>query len=113
MISKNSTKRDACLKFLKFAFRKDIQQILYALGGYIPVNKEVYDDYDYMDKHRGLTYILKLFEWGRHRPYKESYTKISDIMSIYLHKALKNEMGVQEALITASQAINSQRAFIK
>jgi multiple sugar transport system substrate-binding protein len=113
MISKNSTKKEEAVKFLKFTFRREIQQILYTKGGFIPINLDVYSNPAFITKYKELNDIKKIIESGRHRPFKENYTKISDIMSLYLHKALIRELNVEEALDNATQAINSKRVFIK
>lgn len=113
MISKYSDHTTESLKFIRFTLQKNIQQLLYDMGGYIPVNKEVYSDSLYMQQHPELAYYKNIIKWGKHRPYRKDYTKISDIMSYYMNRALKKQIGVREALQLASQKINSQSAFIK
>jgi multiple sugar transport system substrate-binding protein len=64
-------------------------------------------------KHPELAKIRNLFLWARHRPFLENYTRISEVMSRYFHKALKNEISVQEALILASKQIHNGKAIVK
>lgn len=113
MISKYSAHTTEALKFIRFTLRKEIQQLMYENGGYIPVNLEVYADSAYMQAHPQLAYYENILKWGKHRPIRPDYTKISDIMSYYMNLALKKRIGVREALQQASQKINSQSAFLK
>ena len=49
MISKFSKQKDEALKFIDFMFQKENQEILYEIGGVIPVNKQVFEDRVFMD----------------------------------------------------------------
>lgn len=113
MISKFSNRKEEALKFINFMFQKENQQILYEEGGYLPINTEVYDDSMYIKKHKELLQIQKLLSWGKHRPFLENYTRLSEIMSRSFHKALKNEVSVDEALTLASKQINNEKITIK
>ena len=113
MISKFSSRKEEALKFINFMFQKENQEILYDIGGYLPINMEVYNDSAYIKKHKELSKIQKILLWGKHRPSLENYTKLSEIMSGYFHKALKNEISVNEALNSASKQINSDKAILK
>lgn len=113
MISEFSNRKEEALKFINFMFQKENQQILYEEGGYLPINIEVYSDSSYIVKHPELAKIQNLFSWARHRPFLENYTRISEVMSRYFHKALKNEISVQEALILASKQIHNGKAIVK
>lgn len=113
MISKFSSRKEEALLFINFMFEKENQQILYEVGGYIPVNKKVYKDTLFIKKHKELAKIQKLLQWGRHRPFLDNYTRQSEIMSRYFHKALQNEISVNEALISASAHINNEKTIVK
>lgn len=113
MISKYSNSKEEAVKFIKFMLEKENQKILYEEGGVIPVNEEIYKDTLYLKKHNELLSIKKLLQWGKHRPFLENYTRISEIMSRYFHKALKNEISVNEALMMATTQINNERAIVK
>jgi multiple sugar transport system substrate-binding protein len=113
MISKFSNRKEEALKFINFMFEKENQEILYEEGGYLPINTEVYRDSLFIKKHKELVQIEKLLQWGKHRPFLENYTKLSEIMSRYFHKALKNEISVKEALTLASEQINSEKEIVK
>jgi multiple sugar transport system substrate-binding protein len=113
MISEFSNRKEEALKFIDFMFQKENQQILYEDGGYLPINVEVYGDSSYISKHPELAKIKNLFLWARHRPFLENYTRISEVMSRYFHKALNNEITVQEALVLASKQIQNGKAIVK
>lgn len=113
MISKFSNRKEEAMKFIDFMFQKENQQILYEDGGYLPINTEVYDDKLYIKEHKELAQIQKLLSWGKHRPFLENYTRLSEIMSRYFHKALKNEISVTDAITSASKQINSEKTIIK
>ena len=113
MISKFSNRKEEALKFINFMFEKENQEILYEDGGYLPINTEVYRDSMFIKKHKELAQIERLLQWGKHRPFLENYTKLSEIMSRYFHKALKNEISVNEALTSASLQINNEKVTAK
>ena len=113
MVSKFSNRKEEALKFINFMFQKENQQILYEMGGYLPINTEVYTDSLYLEKHEELAQIQKLLSWGKHRPFLENYTRLSEILSHSFHKALKNEITVDEALARATKQINNEKIIIK
>ena len=113
MISKFSNRKKEALKFIDFMFEKQNQETLYEAGGYLPINTEVYHDTAFMNRHKELVQVQKILEWGKHRPFLENYTRISEIMSRLFHRALKKEITVHEALVLASKQINNEKAIIK
>ncbi len=50
---------------------------------------------------------------GVHRPLMEDYTRISDIISHYVNKAIKREVSVNKALTEATDLINSNKILLK
>ena len=113
MISKFSNRKEEALKFIKFMFQKENQQILYEEGGYLPINNEVYNDTLYLNHHKELKKFQNLLKWGRHRPFMENYTMLSEIMSRDFHKALLNEISVKDALTDATNQINNEKIVEK
>ena len=113
MISKFSNRKEEALKFINFMFEKENQELLYEDGGFLPINTEVYGDSSFLKKHMELEEIRNLLSWGKHRPFLENYTRISEIMSRYFHKALKKEISVDEALTAATSQINNERTIVK
>jgi multiple sugar transport system substrate-binding protein len=113
MLSKYSTKKKEALEFMKFLQTKEIQELLFEVGGFIPVNNAVYADSQYMSQRPELAYYRQLLDHGFHRPSLKEYTKISDIISHYVHRAISKELSVDEALSKASQMIRSNKVLIK
>lgn len=113
MISKFSKNKRQAIEFLKFATSIEMQKIFYEEVGYFPIRKEIYLDAAFLKQNPELQFYKELFKWGRHRPFKENYTKISDIMSYYFHKALLGKISAKEALNLANDQINSKRVFLK
>lgn len=106
MISKFSKRKKEALKFIKFIFQKKNQEILWNEGGYLPVNDSVYHDGKYMRRHKGLVKVYDMLKWGRYRPFLQDYTRLSEIMAKYFHRALMHEISVKDALVQASRQIN-------
>jgi multiple sugar transport system substrate-binding protein len=113
MISKYSKNKKEALEFLKFTSSLQAQKLLYSESGYFPVLEEVYSDQEFIAENPDLLYFLSILQTGKHRPYREDYTKISDIMSYYFHMAITKEISVKEAIKLTSEKINSRQAFIK
>ena len=109
MVSAFSNRKEEAIEFIKFMFMKENQELLYEQGGYLPVNAEVFRDTVFMQKHKELEKINELLKWGRHRPFLENYTRISEILAHYFHQALRKEISVDEALKYAAKQINDER----
>lgn len=113
MVSKFSKKKPQALEFLRYLQTKEVQQVLYETGGFIPTSRAVYEDSLYMRKHPDLAYHYSLVSRGFHRPFLEDYTRISDILSHYIHLALHRELPVEEALSKAQARIQAKEVLIK
>ena len=113
MVSKFSTKKEAAIEFIRFLQMKETQKMMFELGGYIPVNHDVYADTAYLAQHPDLVFYRQLVENGFHRPSLEEYTKLSDIIAHFVHLAIKGEMTPDEALQRATEMIGSKSVLIK
>jgi multiple sugar transport system substrate-binding protein len=113
MVSKFSTKKEAAVEFIRFFQSTEAKKIMFELGDYIPVNRDLFADTAYTNKYPKLLFYQKLIERGFHRPFLPDYTKIADIISHYVHLALLREMTVEDALAKASSMINSNEVLIK
>ncbi len=113
MVSKFSTKKEAAIEFIRFLQTEESQKMMFELGGYIPVNEGIYRDSAYMRLHPDLGYYKGLVDRGFHRPFIEDYTRISDIISYFIHRAIKKEITVDEALERASVMIDSKALLIR
>ena len=109
MISKFSERKEEALKFIRFLFEKENQIKLYEKGGYLPVNTEVYSDSLFLNRNKELKTLIKIIPWAKHRPFLNNYTRISEIMSKHFHKALRDEISVDEAINKVNKAINNQK----
>ncbi len=113
MISKNSTHTKEAMTFIRFLLRPENQKFLFQEGGYIPVVQAVYQDSSFLIREPDLLFYKDLMQYGVHRPYLVNYTKLSDIISYYLNRAMKKELSVSEALEQATHLINSNQVLIK
>ncbi len=113
MMSKYSTKKSEVIEFVKYLLSYDEQTIFYEVGGYLPIQKSMYSDSAFVKRHPELKFYNKVLKSGVHRPFSEKYTKCSDIIASYLNLAIKNKIGVKEALSKAQRIINSGDVFIK
>jgi multiple sugar transport system substrate-binding protein len=113
MISKYSSKKAEALEFVRFLQTKEAQETFFEAGGYIPVNREVYEDMEFMARHPDLSYYRQLLNNGFHRPSLVDYTRISDIISHYVRAAIRGEMTTDAALNAASEMIRTNKVLIK
>jgi multiple sugar transport system substrate-binding protein len=113
MVSKFSTKKEYAIEFIRFLQTEEAQHLMFEMGGYIPVNRHIYTDTVYLNRHPDLVYYRKLVDHGFHRPILEDYTKISDIIAHYVYLAIKGEISVDDALSKATQMIMSKKVLLK
>ncbi len=103
MISKYSNHKDEASLFIKYMLSDEAQTILYEVGGYLPILDHHYQKSAYTQKHPALSYLRTLMKHGIHRPSHPEYTKISDILSSHINRALQKELSIGAALETATQ----------
>lgn len=113
MISKFSEKLPEVIKFTRFLLSEESQKIMFEEGGYLPTNRELYKDENFIKKHPQLLFFEQLYKTGIHRPFLESYTNVSDILSFYLNKAIKQEYSVDDVLKEAAKKINEKAILVK
>ena len=109
MISKFSPHIDESIIFIKYLLSEEAQYILHHDGGYLPTNNLIYEN----ELNEELLFYKQLLASGVHRPFLENYTKISDIIALYLNKAINQELLVDEALSRAEKKIISENIEIK
>ncbi len=107
ILSKYSSVKDEAMTFVKFMLSKEIQELNYRSGAYLPIRKSFYTDEKMINKYPRLEKYRNIIKRGVHRPSDYNYTKISDILSLYLNKALQKELTVEEALKSAQAQINT------
>ncbi|MBU2446263.1 MAG: extracellular solute-binding protein [Bacteroidetes bacterium] len=113
MVSKYSTKIPETIKLIEFLMSEEAQKIMYEEGSYLPTRESIYKDSFYIAQNSDLVFYKNLFERGVHRPFLKNYTYISDVLSYYINLAIKQKIGVDEALETASEIIFSKSIVIK
>jgi multiple sugar transport system substrate-binding protein len=113
MVSKYSKKKNEISEFLKFVTSENAQEILYANGAYLPILNTFYNDSLYLKKYPDLIFKKKLLDSGVHRPFLEDYTRISDIISFYVNKALKKDIPINDALSKITYMVRSNKVLIK
>ena len=113
MLSRQSPRKAEAVEFIRFAGSKEAEQILYEAEGFLPVTRDLYQDTAYMRTHPDLAYYHTLLERGFDRPAMVDYTRISDILSHYIHRAIRQELSVADALEQASAMIASNNVLLK
>ncbi len=98
MVSKYSNKIPEVMKFIEFLISPESQKILYEEGGYLPVNKSLYEDSSFIKYHPDLIFYEKLFRNGIHRPFDENYTTISDLISFYLNRGISQNLPAKRVI---------------
>lgn len=112
MISKFSENKPEVLEFIKFLLQPESQKILFEMNGSLPVLKSVYKDPSVKNAD-ALRFYHEQFEYGVHRPLLEDYTRISDIISYFVHKVLTDDLEINAALHKATNMINSNVVIFK
>ena len=112
MVKKDSEKKEAAVKFLKFVVSDKVQEILFKEANYLFVTKHMYDRTDLYD-FEGIDLRDIVENHAIHRPVLEKYTKVSDIYSYYLNQAISGEIGSEVALNKIVSKIFSDEIFIK
>lgn len=107
MLSKYSKHKPQAVEFIRFLQSEETQKTMFEIGGYLPTNRRVYEDTAFIARHPNLAYYKSLLAHGFHRPALTDYTRMSDIISRYIHKALRGEMTVDEALAVARKEMAS------
>ncbi|MFC2084172.1 extracellular solute-binding protein [Bacteroidota bacterium] len=113
MISKFTNHQDEVIKFIRYLVSEEAQEIMYKHGAYLPVRKIFYESNDYFNRYDDLVFMKKLLDRGYHRPFLEDYTRISDIVSYYVNKAISQEISIDTALEEVDKLIKSGQVIIK
>jgi len=113
MVPKDSNNKAEAVEFIKFVLKPENQLILYEKSGFLPVSELVYKKLDDKIINSELQFYREIIDRGFHRPFLIDYTKISDIISYYIHLSLINELTAEQALTQATRLINSNQVLIK
>lgn len=112
MVSKFSNNKPEVIEFIKFLLQHESQKELFEGNGSLPVLKSVYND-PTVENSNVLKFYKSQFEFGVHRPLLEDYTRISDIISYFVHHTLTGEISAETALTQATKMINSNEVIFK
>ncbi len=112
IVSKFSEHKPEVIEFIKFLHLHNSQKELFEGNCSLPIMRSVYKDTT-VNNYEVLKFYENQFEYGVHRPLLEDYTRISDIISYFVHKALINEIGIEKALAEATRMINSNEVIFK
>ncbi|MCF6269290.1 MAG: extracellular solute-binding protein [Melioribacteraceae bacterium] len=111
ILSHYSSVKNEAVTFIKFVLSQEIQELNYKSGSYLPILKSFYREKEITNKYPRLLKFKSIIESGLNRPSDYNYTKISDILSFYINKALKKELSVNEALKLAQAKIDNVSDF--
>jgi multiple sugar transport system substrate-binding protein len=109
MVSKFSTKKEQAIAFAKFLLRRESQEILFTKGGFFPVIRALYEEEPYKKALPELIAANRMLPCGVHRPSQEKYTRYSEILAHYISMAIRGRIGVQDALVQATKAIQAEK----
>lgn len=112
VVSKFSENKPEVIEFIRFMLKHDSQKMLFEENGSLSVLKSVYEDSTVAD-FEVLNFYENQFEYGVHRPLLVDYSRISDIISYFIHKVLNDELGIDKALFEATKMINSNEVIFK
>jgi multiple sugar transport system substrate-binding protein len=113
MLSKFSEHKEEALEFVKFILNEESQKVFYEQGAFLPVIEATYTDEKFITKHPNLIKNKNLLDSGIHRPFLTNYTKISDVISLYVNKVMKNQLSVDSALKEAHSALQSGELILR
>jgi len=113
MISKYSNHKKEAMIFLKYLTSEESQLIMFQFGKHNPVRKDIYTNDEIIKKYPVMKYFETLFKLGVHRPFLNDYTRVSDIISLYINKAIKGDLTPERALHEANKMIWEGRVVIR
>lgn len=113
MLSKYSNHKEEAAEFIKFIIKDKTQKELYENGALLPVLSSIYLDKGFINAHPELVRNKNILGNGVHRPLWENYTKISDVISFYANKALKNQLSIDSAAANTKKALISGELFLR
>ncbi len=112
VVSKFSEHKPEVIEFIKFLLTHESQKELFELNGSLPVLSSVYEDPS-VKNAEVLDFYFEQYNYGVHRPLLEDYTRISDIISYFVHKVLSQAIEIDKALSEATRMINSNEVIFK
>lgn len=97
-ISAYSDHPDESRKLISFFMEYDHMKQFSLDGGRLPTRMSIYKDPDILQRSPHFEDLFEVFINARPRPVTPHYSQISDIMQVYIHRALLERITVREAL---------------
>ena len=113
MVSKSSPRKAEAVEFIKFLQSEEVQRMLFEHGGYIPILTTLYADSVFLRAHEELRLYRRLLDQGFHRPAMVEYTRMSDIITQFLNRAIRRELSPKEALRQADAMVRASAVIVK
>lgn len=104
-ISQFSKKKAKAIQFIKFVTSSKQQISRGIKAGQAPSSKSAYLNKDLLKTNPLYKNFIVAVEKSRPRPQTPFYSDLSEILQIYVSKALSDQMSVEEALATAEKEI--------
>ncbi|MCW8849953.1 MAG: extracellular solute-binding protein [Melioribacteraceae bacterium] len=113
MLSKYSEHKEEAFEFIKYINKIESQKIFYKTGALLPVISSIYEDEVFIREHPDLLKNKELLDMGVHRPFLANYTKISDVLSFYTNKVMKNQLSVDSAITYTNKTLISGELILR
>ncbi|MFV1951825.1 MAG: ABC transporter substrate-binding protein [Nitrospinota bacterium] len=104
-ISRFSKNKEAAWKFIRFATGYEGQKILHFKNGAIPTRHKLFKDKDILAESPYYPDLYKVLLTARPRPSHPRYSQISDILQVYVSKAIVGQETPDIALKEAAKEI--------
>lgn len=108
MINKYSKHVDEAWELIKFLSGPEGEKIAALYAGFAPAYKPLYKDEEILAKnpHFKKESFLKSLTSSLPRPISPKYRQLTDIMQKEIHKALKGEQSIEDAVINMDKKLN-------
>jgi multiple sugar transport system substrate-binding protein len=104
-ISRLTKNKDACKKFIRYVTGPEAQKKLHFKSGIVPARKSLFEDEEILKESPYYRQLFGILLGSRPRPVHPDYSRISDIISRNVHKALLLKRTPENALKKAHSEI--------
>ncbi|MBF2025789.1 MAG: ABC transporter substrate-binding protein [Oscillatoriales cyanobacterium C42_A2020_001] len=102
-IAKTSKHKQEALQAIRFFTSEAVQKEFIMDAGYVPSQRELFNDADVVAKYSHYPELLKVVDKAVLRPPIAQYAQASDILQRYLSAALTNQQSPEEAMKQATE----------
>ncbi len=106
-ISKFSKHSQESWEFIKFSTSAKGQKLMHFKNGAIPTRHELFKDKDILEESPHYSELYQVLVTARPRPMHPRYAQISDILQVYVSKALVGQQTPAQALAQAEAEIKA------